>query len=100
MSSTLGSLRAQLTTFLAGGDYESLWQAVVEVADAVDDDAKISDDERDWFDELYDAVYMAEEDPVDKKSADAGIVGAQNYELKFAICDLIGTTWLTNSNLA
>ena len=53
-----------------------LWRAVMDATATVDDDPRLSDAEREWFDELYDAVYMAAEDPVDPVSAKAGIIGA------------------------
>ena len=65
-----------MTAFLAGGPFHPLWRAVMDAAESLDEDPSLSDAERDWFDELYDAVYMAAEDPVDPASRKAGVVGA------------------------
>lgn len=48
----------------------------------VDSDEHVSDDDRDWFDELYDAVYMGAEDPVDAQSARDGVVGAAELRVQ------------------
>ena len=53
-----------------------LWTAVMDATESVDDDASLSDADREWFDELYDAVYIAADDPVDRVSAKSGIIGA------------------------
>lgn len=86
MTSPLDNVRIQLAAFLDGGDYAALWQAVMDATAAVDTDATVSDDEREWFDELYDAVYMSAEDPVDQASAADGIIGAA--ELRVQIRDM------------
>jgi hypothetical protein len=76
MASSLDPVRRQLSAFLGGGAFLPLRTAVLDAAASVDDDARLSDAERDWFDELYDAVYMAADDPVDRAQAKAGIIGA------------------------
>lgn len=76
MASSLDAVRLQLGIFLEGGDYTPLWTAVMDATEAVDADPDISDDDREWFDELYDAVYMGAEDPLDAQSAKDGMVGA------------------------
>ena len=86
MASSLDPVRRQVATFLAGGSFLPLWTAVMEATDIVDDAAELSEAERDWFDELYDAVYMAQEEPVDRVSAKAGIVGAD--ELRAQLRDM------------
>lgn len=75
-TSPLDAVRAELAVFLAGGEYAPFWEVVASATDAIDADQDIDDDERDWFDELYDAVYMGADDPVDAKSAAEGMVGA------------------------
>jgi hypothetical protein len=74
--SPLDAVRAELSVFLAGGDFTPLWESVANATDALDADQDIDDDDRDWFDELYDAVYMGAEDPIDAKAAAEGMVGA------------------------
>ena len=76
MTSPLAPLRAELRAFLAGGPYMPLRAAVMDAATIVDDDTGIPDADRDWFDELYEAVEMAAEDPVDARARKAGVVGA------------------------
>lgn len=53
-----------------------LWTAVMDATHVVDQDLGLSDADREWFDELYDAVYTAADDPVDAQSRKDGIVGA------------------------
>ena len=77
MASSLAPVRAQVRTFLAGGPIAPFWTAVMEAAASVDADASLSQDERDWFDELYDFVYMAANDPL---ADDAGAPGAARSE--------------------
>ena len=69
-------MRREVAAFLAGGAYAPLRAAVVDAAASVDEDARLTEAERDWFDELYDAVSMAAEDPVSPADARAGIIGA------------------------
>ena len=76
MTASLDTVRMQLALFLNGGQYLPLRNAIMEATEPVDVDPNISDDERDWYDELYDAVYMAAEDPVDARSAKDGVIGA------------------------
>ncbi|MGV3710487.1 MAG: hypothetical protein ACO1Q7_16775 [Gemmatimonas sp.] len=75
-TSPLEAVRAELAVFLAGGEFTPFWDAVANATDAIDADQNIDDDEREWFDELYDAVYMGAEDPIDAKAAAEGMVGA------------------------
>ena len=76
MPSPLDPIRREVAAVLAGGAYAPLRAAVVDAAASVDEDARLTEAERDWFDELYDAVYMGGEDPVSPADARAGIVGA------------------------
>ena len=82
MASSLGPVRRQVAAFLAGGAFMPLWTAVMDATESVDDDANVSDADRDWFDELYDAVYMAQDDPVDRASAGSGIIGAAELRVQ------------------
>ena len=75
-SPLLAPVLAQLRAFLAGGPLAPLRAAVTDAATTVDDHPDLSDAERDWFDELYDAVDTAADDPVDARSRKRGIVGA------------------------
>jgi hypothetical protein len=77
MTSSLREVQRTLDDFLSGAPFMLLWRAVMDATEYVDADATLSDLERDWFDELYDLVYMAAEDPVDAESRDAGIAGAE-----------------------
>ena len=77
MASPLLPVRQQLFLFLGGGPFEPLWDAVMDAASALDADASIPADDIDWYDELYDAVSMSCEDPVDRDDVKAGIIGAQ-----------------------
>jgi hypothetical protein len=54
------------------------WRAVMDATEFIDADAKLSDSDRDWFDELYDLVYMTAEDPVDAQSRSDGLRGAES----------------------
>ena len=76
MSSPLDPVRQAVAAFLAGGPHAPLHAAVMGAVAIVDDDPRITESERDWFDELYDAVDMGAEDPVSPADARAGIVGA------------------------
>jgi len=76
MPSPLDPVRREVAAFLAGGAYAPLRAAVMDATEFVDDDPQLTESERDWFDELYDAVYMAAEDPVSAADARAGKVGA------------------------
>lgn len=76
MPSILAPLRAQLRAFLAGGDFMPLWTAVMDATDRMDDDAGVSDDDREWFDELYEAVYMAADEPIAPQDRKAGVISA------------------------
>jgi hypothetical protein len=76
MASPLAAVTAEVRTFLAGGPFMSLWRAVMDATATVDRDGSLSDAERDWFDELYDAVHMGADDPVDALSRKDGVVGA------------------------
>lgn len=76
MPSPLDPIHREVAAFLAGGAYAPLRAAVVDAAASVDEDARLTESERDWFDELYDAVYMGGEDPVSPADARAGVVGA------------------------
>ena len=59
-----------------------LWTAVMDATESVDEDANLSDADREWFDELYDAVYMAQDDPVDRVSAKSGIIGTTELRVQ------------------
>lgn len=76
MPAPLDAVREALTVFLAGGAFAPLRSAVMDATEIVDADEHLADAERDWFDELYDAVYMAAEDPVRPSDARDGIIGA------------------------
>ncbi len=76
MPSPLDPIRRAVAAFPAGGAYAPLRAAVVDAAGSVDEDARLAEAERDWFDELYDAVYMAAEDPVSPADARDGVIGA------------------------
>ena len=88
MSSSLDGVRVALAKFLSGGMYMPLWTAVMDATTIVDANPNVSDDEREWYDELYDAVYMAAEDPVDDKSAKDGIIGAAELRLQIRAMQL------------
>ena len=74
--SPLAAVRAAMRAFLAGGPLAPFRDAVLDAADDVDRDDALSDAEREWFDELYDAVLMSAEDPVEPRHRNAGRVGA------------------------
>ncbi|MDF1505820.1 hypothetical protein [Roseisolibacter sp. H3M3-2] len=76
MASPLAPVRRAVADFLAGGPHAPLRAAVMDAAPDVDDDPGLDDAERDWFDELYDAVAMSADDPVEPARARAGVVGA------------------------
>lgn len=78
MTSSLRDVQRALEAFLSGAPFASLWRVVMDATEYVDADDALSDAERDWFDELYDLVYMAAEDSVDAESLDAGITGAED----------------------
>lgn len=82
MASSLDPVFRQVAAFLAGGEYVLLRQAVMDATETVDDDPRLSEAERDWFDELYDAVYMAADDPVAPAAARAGVVGAATLRVQ------------------
>jgi len=82
MASSLDPVRSQVAAFLAGGAFMPLWSAVMDATESIDDDANISDAERGWFDELYDAVYMTADDPIDRASAKAGVIGAAELRVQ------------------
>jgi hypothetical protein len=76
---------------LAGGPFKSLWIAVMDATASIDADTQLADSEREWFDELYDLVYMAAEDPVDAESHDSGIVGAEELRTEIRALRLDGS---------
>lgn len=78
MASSLSPVRQALDTFLAGGLFMPFWSVVMDATAFVDDDAALSDIDRDWFDELYDLVCMSGEDPLDAASRNHGIRGAES----------------------
>jgi len=53
-----------------------LWGAVMDATEQIDEDPQASDADRDWFDELYELVYMGAEDPVSAKDRKDGVIGA------------------------
>ena len=69
---SLEPLRNVLSSFMAGGDFWPLWDAVMDV---VYQEGPPQVDEA-WFDALYDLVYMAGPDPVSEGAARDGIIGA------------------------
>jgi hypothetical protein len=52
-----------------------MWCAVMDATEVIDLAPDISDLERDWFDRLYELVYMGSEDPVDAESRSVGVLG-------------------------
>lgn len=88
MPSILTGVRAQVKTFMAGGPFLPLRDVVNDAAHEIDDDKSLSDAERDWFDELFDAVSMAADDPVDARARKDGIVGAAELREQLALARL------------
>ena len=76
MSASLGAVERSVRVFLDGGAFQPLWCAVMDATDVIDFASDISDRERDWFDRLYELVYMGSEDPLDAESRTHGVLGA------------------------
>jgi hypothetical protein len=70
-SSSLESLRSELSAFMAGGDFGPLWRAVMDVASRED----LREPDEAWFDALYDLVYMAAPDPLSERDTRDGVIG-------------------------
>jgi hypothetical protein len=76
MSFSLGAIEHSVRAFADGGAFQPLWSAVMDATEVIDSAPDISDRERDWFDRLYELVYMGAEDPVDAQSRANGVLGA------------------------
>lgn len=76
MASPLDPVRRAVAAFLGGGAHAPLRQAVRDATAAVDEDPRLTEAERDWFDELHDAVSMSADDPVRPADVRAGVIGA------------------------
>jgi hypothetical protein len=76
MSSSLGAVEHSVREFVTGGAFQSLWLAVMDATEVIDSAPDVSDRERDWFDRLYELVYMGAEDPVDAESRAHGVLGS------------------------
>ena len=74
LMTTLADVRAQMAVFLAGGPFMPFWSAVMDATSIRD--SGFSEAEQQWFDEAYDLVYRAGEDPVGPNDAGDGIIGA------------------------
>lgn len=77
-----------MSAFVAGGPFAPLRSAVMDAVEMVDEDDRLSDAERDWFDELYDVVYMAADDPVDAASRKRGVIGASELREQLRLARL------------
>jgi hypothetical protein len=86
MASPLDPVRRSLAEFLAGGAFRPLWAAVVAATAGIDADARLSERERDAFDELYDLVYAATGDPLDVDGAE--LVESDAAELREQLREL------------
>ena len=76
MASSLDPVRRAVAAFLAGGAHAPLQRSVMDATATVDADPRLTEAERDWFDELHDAVSMSADDPVSPADARAGVIGA------------------------
>ena len=70
--SSLDSLRRSVSDFMAGGEFWPLWRAVMDATSL----QNLSSQDEQWFDALYDIVYMGAPDPVSGNEERDGIVAA------------------------
>jgi hypothetical protein len=78
MALTLDRVKAELQAFVKGGAFMPLWRAVMDVTDEVDRATDLSDHDRQWFDEIYDLVYMGSEGSVDAEDRSLGLMEAED----------------------
>ena len=92
-NSTLAPLQLRLTEFLAGGPFQPLWIAVMEATSLVDTAPDLTETDRQWFDDLYDIVYMGHEGAVATEDREVGLLGAAELRMRLK-------TLATGPNLA
>jgi hypothetical protein len=83
MTPTLDRVKTELQTFAQGGAFMPLWPAVMDATEQVDHAADLSDADREWFDQVYDLVYIGGEGEVNTEERSVGILGSD--ELRRAL---------------
>ena len=54
-----------------------LWRAVMDATEHVDSDSELSDADLEWFDQMYELVYMASEGRVSREEKAFGLLGSE-----------------------
>jgi hypothetical protein len=85
MTTTLDRVKTELQTFVHGGAFMPLWRAVMDATEEVDHASDLSDADRDWFDQVYDLIYMGGEGAVTADERSLGIQGSD--ELRRALLE-------------
>ncbi|HEX9606334.1 MAG TPA: hypothetical protein VF962_03815 [Gemmatimonadaceae bacterium] len=85
MTTTLDRVKTELQTFVHGGAFVPLWRAVMDATEEVDHASDLSDADREWFDQVYDLVYMGGEGAVTADERSVGILGSD--ELRRALLE-------------
>jgi hypothetical protein len=74
MALTLDRVKGDLQAFVKGGPFMPLWRAVMDTTDEVDQATDLSDNNRQWFAEVYDLVYMSSDGSVGAEDRSLGIM--------------------------
>ena len=82
----LERLRGELSTFMRGGDFWPLWQAVMDAASL----EELPKCDEAWFDELYELVYMASPDSPTEADSQVGIIGPDQLRARIRDKGLTG----------
>ncbi len=77
MAVTLDRVKGELQAFVKGGPFMPLWRAVMDMTDKVDQATDLTDNDRQWFDEVYDLVYMGGDGSVGAEDRSLGLMESE-----------------------
>jgi hypothetical protein len=75
MNDQVAVLNQAIRSFVSGGDYMTLWRAVMDSTESIDPERDLDHSSRDLYAEIYDLVYMGQSGEPGKQALDVGIVG-------------------------
>jgi hypothetical protein len=75
MGASLDRVRHELRAFLDGGSFWPLWHSVMDATEIVDSAPDLTQAERDWFDALYELVYMGADEQPTPDERTLGLLG-------------------------
>jgi hypothetical protein len=83
MATKLDRVKTELQRFAQGGAFMPLWRAVMDASGEVDHAADLSDADKEWFDQVYDLVYMGGEGAVNADERSVGMLGSDELRRAF-----------------